>query len=142
MHIHTIPTDARRSIAVAVCGCSDNDCHIASGLLAALRYSLPHANAALRLASREVSFYVCVCVCVNSKLFPTLLLFRRIFFLTPKNTPHLRYKGGWLFTSPGDECLPAEGRLLGLLNNFPDNESTDGGGGANEAMQWVREGGW
>ena len=53
----------------------------------------------------------------------------RVFFLTPKDTPPLLYKGGWLFTSPDDRCDPTGGgggvfpRAVLLAG---DGDSTDG----------------
>jgi uncharacterized membrane protein YgcG len=53
---------------------------------------------------------------------PFVWLAEKVFFLTPKNAPPLWYRGGWLFTSPEDRCVPKGGRMFIL----PDTDSTDG----------------
>jgi hypothetical protein len=53
---------------------------------------------------------------------PIVWLADRVFFLTPKGKPRLQYSGGWLFTSPGDECaLP--GRRMS--HHYELNENVD-----------------
>jgi ammonia channel protein AmtB len=67
---------------------------------------------------------------------PFVWLAEKVFFLTPKNTPPLRYRGGWLFTSPEDRCVPSGGGMF-PRPILPDTDSTDGAPGVS-----VQRSGW
>lgn len=84
------------------------------------------------------SQYIPSPLCINVISHVLLSIILRVFFLTPKDKFPLRYKGGWLFTSPEepnaerrccfrDRCVPA------------DCDSTDGGMADGASIQRVRQ---
>ena len=98
------------------------------------------SNCHIHISTTEYypSQYIPSPLCINVISHVLLPIILRVFFLTPKGTPALSYKGGWLFTSPVEPN--AEGRCCFRQRHVSaDYDSTDGGMADGESIQRVRQ---